>query len=198
MTVLISRSEALESGQSHYFTGKPCKRGHFASRRVGNRECVECHKEYMRTRPEKNRVNVARWREKNPDYYREKYRNDPEERERCRTKWKSECKQKAAARRRRWRENNPEEAKARNAATEKSRRRQTPPWADRSAILEIYRECRRVSSSTGVKHHVDHVIPLNGEQISGLHVAGNLRIIPASENMAKGNKVPPVMRAFAA
>lgn len=64
----------------------------------------------------------------------------------------------------------------------------TPPWADQDAILSIYDEAARLSLETGDKHHVDHIIPLHGKNVCGLHVAENLRAIPARENMRKGNR----------
>lgn len=45
-----------------------------------------------------------------------------------------------------------------------------------------------MTNSTGIVHHVDHVIPLQGRTVSGLHVAGNLRVITASENVKKHNR----------
>jgi len=42
---------------------------------------------------------------------------------------------------------------------------------------------------TGVQHHVDHVVPLRGDTVCGFHVWNNLRVIPAYENIAKGNKL---------
>ena len=42
---------------------------------------------------------------------------------------------------------------------------------------------------TGIKWHVDHVLPLNGKQVSGLHVWNNLQVIPAVVNLSKGNRV---------
>ena len=43
----------------------------------------------------------------------------------------------------------------------------------------------------GFKWHVDHVVPLNGEYVSGLHVWNNLAVIPAIENLSKGNRCLP-------
>ncbi len=63
----------------------------------------------------------------------------------------------------------------------------TVPWADFDAIRAVYREADRLTELTGEKHHVDHVIPLNHTRVCGLHVAENLRVIPAGPNMAKGN-----------
>ena len=64
----------------------------------------------------------------------------------------------------------------------------TPPWADRKAIREIYAECRMLNQEYGFAYyHVDHVIPIQGKYVSGLHVEGNLEIIEAKANLAKRN-----------
>lgn len=78
--------------------------------------------------------------------------------------------------------------RARGALRRATERKQTPPWADLSAIRSVYADAVRVSLETGVEHHVDHDLPLRGRLVSGLHVAANLRIIPAIENLRKRNR----------
>ena len=65
--------------------------------------------------------------------------------------------------------------------------RATPKWANQDEIAKIYSESRRLTMKTGILHHVDHIIPLRGRMVSGLHVEGNLRVIPAIENQQKYN-----------
>jgi len=59
---------------------------------------------------------------------------------------------------------------------------------DESKIKSIYKMCNNISKKTGVPHHVDHIVPLLGELVSGLHVPWNLQVIPAKDNLTKGNK----------
>lgn len=71
--------------------------------------------------------------------------------------------------------------------------RATPPWLtnqQREQIANIYRVAVKVSESTGKDHDVDHIIPLKGKNVCGLHVPWNLAILPASLNRSKGNAYP--------
>jgi len=72
-------------------------------------------------------------------------------------------------------------------------RKATPPWANHSAIGQIYAECVRMENKTGVKYHVDHIVPLQGKIVCGLHVQNNLQILPGKENQSKGARYWPDM-----
>ncbi len=65
----------------------------------------------------------------------------------------------------------------------------TPKWANSKAIASIYALAAQMSLLTGIRHEVDHVLPLQGKAVSGLHVEKNLRIVPWRENRSKGNRV---------
>lgn len=67
----------------------------------------------------------------------------------------------------------------------------TPSWlypSDLKQIEELYKLSDRLSKCLGIPHHVDHIIPLQGKLVSGLHIFSNLRVIPATINLRKGNK----------
>jgi hypothetical protein len=65
----------------------------------------------------------------------------------------------------------------------------TPTWADRELIKELYELARKLTEQTGIPHEVDHVIPLQGKEVCGLHIAENMQVITAKENRQKSNKL---------
>lgn len=66
-----------------------------------------------------------------------------------------------------------------------------PPWANMGKILSFYRKAKRLTEKTGIVHQVDHIIPLQGETVCGLHVETNLRVITKRENVKKRNSFDP-------
>lgn len=62
-----------------------------------------------------------------------------------------------------------------------------PLWANQFFIDEAYDLATRRTETTGTPWEVDHILPLRGKAVSGLHVETNLRVIPRSENRRKFN-----------
>jgi hypothetical protein len=87
-----------------------------------------------------------------------------------------------------YRQENREKVRAWNGTRRAALRNACPVWADKKAIAAKYREAVSMERKTGIAHHVDHIIPLAGVMVCGLHVAENLAVIPAGDNLRKGVK----------
>jgi hypothetical protein len=173
---IISREAARAAGLKFYFNGKPCRSGgHLAPRYVSCKMCLECRDIY-----------AAAYRAKDPDRVRE-----------IEKKSRKKNAESVSAAKRDWYERNIEKQNEANrryaqrnkaAMNERAKMRQVvklqrmPPWVDRDEIKRIY-------ENRPDGYHVDHIIPLKGNNVSGLHVPWNLQYLPASENMSKGNRL---------
>lgn len=166
---LITRREALAQGLTHYFTGKPCKHGHVATRRCDTRLCTECIK--TRHRPRDYAANRKRyiknaidWNKKNP--------------ERAAAHYKANMDRRIAT--------------GQHQALVQKRRcklaSQTPDLtaAESAKIAQFYRVARALTQRTGLAHEVDHVIPISR---GGLHHPSNLQILLQADNRSKGAKM---------
>jgi len=82
----------------------------------------------------------------------------------------------------RWRKKYPEKHAAQQAIRRADKCNAIPKWADLDAIQDVYLE------ATYMQLHVDHIIPLKGKTVCGLHVWDNLQLLDPSENKRKGNR----------
>ena len=146
--------------------------------------CKECELARQKEYYADNRDERLAYKKK----YREENRDDVAA---SNKKYREENPEKIKAGQKKYREKNLDKKVAGNAKRRAVKLERIPSWsneADLKAIKKVYENCRLMSILTGIPHEVDHVIPMQGDGISGLHHSTNLAIIPASLNASKSNK----------
>lgn len=209
-----NRYLAIQNGNKHYSSEKPCKNGHLGLRITATGTCIECRREQEKqrywkdhtksleraiakasknreklalnaknrraletleqrtVRLENSKIKAAQWRQKNPGHKGTKI-----------------AKQKYAQSLRGRTKKNSHTAKRRAALIQR-----TPKWLtddDLWIIEQAYELAVLRTKMFGFGWHVDHIIPLQGKVVSGLHVPENLRVIPSKENLKKHSKYTP-------
>ena len=185
-----TRSEAKAQGATHYFTGEPCKHGHIAPRKTKG-ACTECLK-----------VEWAEALTKRAGYYAEYNKSSAgvKAKQEYYARNTEAVKSRAQARpneekhfhRKKHKAANPDLYKELVNVRRRRFRDATPKWLTAEQKLEIrfhYRMAIALSRATKIPHAVDHIIPLQGEDVCGLHVPWNLRVITQDENLKKSNKL---------
>lgn len=196
-----------------YYTGKPCKHGHVSERYVSSSDCVQCAKDratksakenpvktaervkaWNISNVERQRINKKEWKANNKDIVlasNKKHRDAHKEQIRkTRGIWYINNKQKHADYNKEWRTANLGKCAAYVRARQAARIERTPAWLtedDEWLMEEAYILAALRTKMLGFPWHVDHVIPLRGKRVSGLHVPTNLQVIPGSENLSKSN-----------
>lgn len=131
--------------------------------------------------PVKAREAVDRYREKNAEKVRQKSREWATQNKEKQQAYVEVNKEKVLAYLASWKAANPHKLVAYRAARRAAELNATPPWVDRREIERFYQEAKL----TGME--VDHVIPLRGKTVSGLHVPENLQLLDRHSNRKKGN-----------
>jgi hypothetical protein len=194
---LRSQEEAKLLGERFFFTGKPCKRGHVTERYVSTNTCVQCHAEaalrWKTNNPEKRRKNLDAWKKRNKNkhesYVKKAKAKNPQQYNKYSADWVRRNPEKRKQVSASYTKRNLDKALARTNARRARLIKACPPWSDLKAIQKLYEDRKQRSLDTGVTYHVDHIVPLHGKTVCGLHVPQNLRLIPATENFRKGAKI---------
>ncbi len=157
------RQHAMLNNSILYFTGKPCKHGHIADRRTVNGCCTAC----------------------------EKVKNNSSTRQEYMSAYAKEQKQKIKQIASKWQKNNKGKINANTAVRHAAKMLRMPAWLtkeEKQRIRCYYQLSAMRTRESDIVWNVDHIVPLQGENVSGLHVPWNLQVIPASDNFRKNNK----------
>lgn len=181
-----NRTDAKKAGVKHYFTGKPCTRGHIALRKTKG-VCVECMKEdwvldneRRKEQPKSEAAKAAgrKYYERNKEAVKARAASRPPSEVR---QYKDLHKQK-----------NPDYYKALTSVRKRRHRDATPLWVtaeQKLSMRQLYLQAQQLTKTTGERYVVDHIVPLISDEVCGLHVPWNLRVITQEENLKKSNKL---------
>ena len=139
--------------------------------------CKACCKEKAKEYYQANKEKVKEYREANKERineYAKEYRETNKEDIRLKKAY--------------YQRTNPDKISARMAKRRATKLNATPYWAELDKIKVLYEKAKWLESLTGLKYDVDHIVPLNSDKVSGLHVWHNLQILEASLNKQKSNK----------
>ena len=156
-----------------YVTHKPPKKdGYFQENWLAPKKweaqkerCRQLNKKLYTKDPETKKEKNQIYRKENPEYFKK-----------ANKKWKAK---------------NPHKQLAYNGKRRAAKLLRTPKWLtsdDLFFIEEAYHLAKLRTETLSIQYHVDHILPLQGKKVSGLHVPNNLQVIPAKINLQKSNK----------
>jgi hypothetical protein len=164
-------------------------------------DCKACIKVYSANRysmaPEKINAKNRAWQKANREKVKINralyYEANSEELKAKSASWRDGNLEKVKSTNGDYKKNNPGKIRALRSKRRAQKLNATPKWLTKEQLLEIetfYIEAVRLTKETGIKHVVDHIIPLQGKNVRGLHVPWNLQILTESKNCSKGNRLP--------
>ena len=175
----LLRTQARDRGDKLYMPERPCSRGHMSMRRVDNGSCTECllenNKQFVNANTDAVNARRRKHRLENPELYALKKETDG---------YSSNVKKQIERR-----------TKSGHAAfvsmTERMKKLGRLASWDREFTDFVCKEAHHLArirdKCTGKKWSVDHVAPIKGKNVSGLHVWYNLQVIPMQQNRLKHN-----------
>ena len=163
-------------------------------------DCKDCRKLASSTNhyadheagKERLRKSHAKRLAQNPNFYAEWYaKNREKDLEKSKLAYQANV-EKRKEYQRLWSKTNRGTANALGRKYKLKKANATPKWLSESQLLHIkckYQLAAMLNIHGVEAWHVDHIVPIRGKDVCGLHVPWNLRVIPAKDNMTKGNRI---------
>ena len=155
-----------------------------AWREANPEKVTEQHKKYAKKHPEKLAAKQAVWKARNLEKTREAYRRQA-------AKKRAEQPEQIKAAKKAYAQRNKAVINAAAARRKAAKLKRTPKWLTKFDKLKIRCIYSIAAMLTRVNHepwHVDHIVPLQGDLVSGLHVPSNLQVMLGVENVRKHKK----------
>ena len=192
--VKFSWTSAKASGAKRYYTGILCPAGHDSERFTSTRGCCVCvagkSVEWKAANPDRALVQKRVWRNANIDKARalnlanqKLHREAANKRNR---KYAAANREILRIKNKAWNQMNPAKVAAKASKYRAKKLQATPPWSDLALIEDIY-ELAAIYRDFGHDVDVDHIIPLQGRSVCGLHIPHNLQVITSVLNKSKSN-----------
>jgi hypothetical protein len=180
-----------------------------------NYYCKSCEadrvKEWRQKNPDKKQAQSRKWKQENPEKVKissaKRYEKKKDDILSKSKEWKENNKEYLSqkrkedykankeielAKQKKYRQTHRPKLNAKAASERAAKKQATPKWltVDHKTFIEIqYQMAKLLEDRMGIEYHVDHIHPLQNESVCGLHVPWNLRVIPAVDNIRKGNKL---------
>lgn len=206
---LAKKDEILEKCRTYYAANKEGISEHEKRRRVTNGDEIRAKdRDRYNKNPGPKNESGKRWKKNNKEqnvkinaeYYKnnkdriskqaKEYRDKPEVAAAI-LAYRERNSESIKAGHKRWAQANKVKRVAYQNKREAAKKQRTVAWSDDEKILAIYAQAQQLRLDTGIKYHVDHIIPLQGKLVSGLHVHNNLRAITGRQNNQKYNFFDP-------
>ena len=176
---------------------KDCRKEQKRKHYLENKQDISYkQREYANKNKDKVKERAAVYRSKNKEVIKTKqkqiYQNNKEKRLEYGRKRYTEHKDAIKAKVKEYTIKNRHKTNAIKAKYRASKYNATPKWLTKQHLEEIkvfYKEAKKLSETTGDSYQVDHIVPLQGAEVCGLHVPWNLQILTKSENISKFNKL---------
>lgn len=185
----ITLKAAKAAGLKRYFTGMPCKNGHVSERTVSSRACLKCTNARVKLFFQENKELVRTRKAVAQRNYRKNY---PQKARESRQAWAENNRAKDQSYKKKWQTENKGTVNYLTRKRQAAKIQRTPSWLTKEdlwLIKEAYELAALRTKMFGFSWHVDHVLPLQGETVSGLHVPNNLQVIPGKDNVRKSNRM---------
>jgi hypothetical protein len=137
------------------------------------------------------------WYERNKELTKERARvwvlSNPEKRHEIHRKNRDKDLENHNARNREWNIKNKPLKASLQAKRRAAQLQRTPAWLtaeDHILVADYYQMAKELELIFPWKQHVDHILPLQGKLVSGLHTPLNLQILSEASNLQKSNKTP--------